>query len=103
VRLTDSEHEQLSRRAAALGKTRAALVREALRRAAEAETQASATPTRTDALGLLANAAEEGSVTAMVALERALRLQPVEPDRRPVVPGTVRVRDLPPGALRVVR
>jgi hypothetical protein len=106
VKLTDEEHEQLSAQAAALGKTRSAFVRDALRKAAEHETTVPSTVTRTDALGLLASAVEEGSVTAMVALERALRLQPVEAPvhrRR----GRVTVADLTPdelqAGLRLVR
>jgi Ribbon-helix-helix protein, copG family len=107
VRLSREEHDQLSARAVALGKTRSALIRDALRKATTEETTEDATPpgtvTRTNALAMLAAAAEQGSVTAMVALERALRLEPLAEPLAPVMPGEVKLSDLPPGVLRAVK
>ena len=74
IKLTDHEYEELEARAAAEGTTKAAIVRAAI--ASARARGAGADLTHDQALALLSDAAISGSVVAMVALERALRLLP---------------------------
>jgi hypothetical protein len=99
VRLSDEELAELDAAASRAGLTRARLVRQLLAGGRDA---AGTTPSRQEALGMLAEAAREGNVPAMVALERALRLAP-EPELAPVKTGPIGLDELRPGELRVVR
>ena len=79
------------------------VVRDALRKATgDGGTSVRGELTRVEALDLLAAAARDGSVTAATVLARELRIGPLDADRPPTVVGTVKVRDLPPDALRLV-
>ena len=103
VKLSPEEYAHLATKAAALGLTKSATVRDALRKAtSEAGAPAPTTElARSEALELLAAAARDGSITAAAVLARELRIEPVE--QRPTVVAPVTVGSLPPGALRVVR
>jgi Ribbon-helix-helix protein, copG family len=101
MRLSELDRARLDRLASARGLSRSELVRRLL---AEAE-GAPATPagiSRSEALHLLADKARSGSVGAMVALERALRLggEPALP--APVKAGPVRLEELTADDLRAV-
>lgn len=79
VKLNRDEYATLAAKAAELGVSRSTLVRDAIRtygRAATGEL------TRMDALELLATAARDGSVPALIALERTLRLAPLQTEPR---------------------
>jgi Ribbon-helix-helix protein, copG family len=80
VKLDRDEYAALEARAVARRSTKSAVVRHALRTAIAADTEPSAALTRDDALALLWDAADGGSVLAQVALARELRLQPPEAD-----------------------
>jgi hypothetical protein len=101
VKLAIDEYEALAARAAATGTTKSQVVRDALR-ATPVDDATPATPTRDEALGLLAEQARDGSAVAAAALARELRLEPLESGRPPATTGIVRLRDLPADALRVV-
>jgi len=90
VKLTDSEHEALKARARAEGVPMAAVLRAGIA-SAEAPAERPA-PTRERVLAQLAEAADGGSVPAMVALERALRLGGEAP--RAFKPGPVGLDEL---------
>jgi Ribbon-helix-helix protein, copG family len=89
VKLTDQEYNALEARVAAEGTTKAAVVRAAI--ASPRARGAGAGLTHDEALGLLSDAAKRGLITAMIALEPALRLAPVKPGEptaeQPVPPG----------------
>jgi len=102
VKLSDEEYSQLAASAAMLGTTKAAIVRDALTKtSSDGPRPVPGEPSRNEALELLAAAARDGSVTAATALARELRIEPVKPP--PTVVGTVKLRDLPSDALRVVK
>jgi hypothetical protein len=74
VKLSDSEFGALEALASA-GRTKADVLRSALTASpAAARPETTTPPTRRHAIALLREAAEQGSVPAMAALERALRL-----------------------------
>lgn len=102
VKLDADEYAALGARAATLGKTKSQVVRDALRSTPDGEVTPATSLTRAEALGLLAEQARAGSAVAAAAFARELRLEPVEADQPPATTGFVRLRDLPPGALRVV-
>ena len=77
VRLDQAEYDALAEGAAAVGVSRSAFVRDAIR---TTRTPDAAAATRVEVLDLLAEAARDGSVSAMTVLARELRLQPVEPE-----------------------
>jgi hypothetical protein len=99
VRLNSQELAELDAAARKAGLTRARLARRLLARCGE---DTPAAPDRREALELLAAAAREGNVPAMVALERALRLAR-EPDPALVKTGPISLDELTPGELRLVR
>src|SRR5262245_41014177 len=105
VVLDDESLARLDGEARALGISRS----KALRRRLEDvdvdplhEPEASS-PTRASTLAKLERAAAAGSVTAMVALERALRLAPLVEPGPTLKPGPITVRDLTAAELRLVR
>jgi hypothetical protein len=100
VRLSDEELAGLDAAAAQAGLTRARLVRRLL---AGGRGAAETTPTRQEALGLLASAARKGSLPAAIALERSLRLSGEPVVAEAVKIGAIRLDELRPGELRVVR
>jgi hypothetical protein len=100
VRLSDEEMARLDAAAVAAGETRAGFARRLLQGDGE---PVSVPPSREEAIELLAAAARNGNVTAMMALERALRLGGESAQREPVQTGPVSLEELPPGELRVVR
>jgi hypothetical protein len=81
VKLDQDEYDALAVKAGDMGLSRSALVREAVRTYAMTEEQGE--PSRVEALELLAIAARAGSVPAQIALERALRLAPLEVEAPP--------------------
>jgi hypothetical protein len=102
VKLNLHEYEALTAKAVALGTTKSRVVRDALTSAMKVDVKsARAEPTRVEALELLLAHARDGSAVAAAALARELRLEPVETGRSPAGVGTVRIRDLRPGALRL--
>jgi hypothetical protein len=102
VKLDRQEYQSLAARAAALGTTRSAVVRDALRTAAADDTApATGALTRVEALQLLAEQAKGGSAVAAAALARELRIEPVAAET--VKTGPVSLDELRPGELRVVR
>jgi hypothetical protein len=103
VKLDADEFAALGARAAAIGKTKSQVVRDALRAATVGDVTPATPPTRAEALDLLAEQARDGSVVAAVAVARELRLKPlVEPARRPIETGPVSLEELR-NELRVVR
>jgi hypothetical protein len=102
MRLAELDRARLDRLARARGLSRSELVRALLADADSAPTTSSAPPSRLEAIELLAEKARGGSVVAMVALERALRLggEPAMP--APVKTGPVRLEELTADELRAV-
>jgi Ribbon-helix-helix protein, copG family len=100
MRLTELDRARLDRLAADRGLTRGELVRRLLREADGAPSEPAGHPSRLEALELLRTKAQEGSVAAMVALERALRLggEPAMP--APVKAGPVALDELASDELR---
>lgn len=94
MRLPEPDRARLDRLASARGLTRSELVRRLLREADGAPAMPAGHPSRLEALELLQEKAREGSVAAMVALERALRLggEPAMP--APVKTGPVRLEEV---------
>jgi hypothetical protein len=103
VKLDEDEYTALVREATARDTTKSQVVRDAIRAVAGKDR---ALPicglARPEALTLLAAAARDGSVTAATVLARELRLEPVEPELPPTMTGSVRLHDLPSGALRLI-
>jgi hypothetical protein len=99
VKLSDAELGALEA-LASTGRTKAEILRSALASPAKPRPATSAPPTRDDALSLLREAAEQGSVPAMVGLERALRLGGEASTPKP---GPVSLDELDPGELRAIR
>jgi hypothetical protein len=98
MRLAELDRARLDRLAAARGLSRSELVRRLL---AEADgAPATVAPSRSEALQLLAEKARSGSVVAMVALERALRLggEPAMPT--PMKTGPIKLEELTADELR---
>jgi Ribbon-helix-helix protein, copG family len=81
VKFDAGEYAALEARAAELGVSRSAALRDALRDAsAKGATSSAETPTRESTLKKLERAAQDGSVVAMATLARELRLGgPLEP------------------------
>jgi Ribbon-helix-helix protein, copG family len=90
VRLSEIERARLDRLSRARGLTRSELVRALLAEADGADgAPATAPPSRSEALRLLADKARGGSVVATIALERALRLEGEPALRAPVKTGPI--------------
>jgi hypothetical protein len=93
VKLSDAELHSLEARVGATGGTKADVMRSALEMPGPVAAEFLEVPSRERALALLAGAAEQGSVTAMASLERALRLggePPQAPRTGPVTPEELR-------------
>jgi Ribbon-helix-helix protein, copG family len=102
MRLAELDRARLDRLARARGLSRSELVRALLADADGAPTPSSALPSRLEAIEMLAEKARGGSVVAMVALERALRLGGDPAVAVPVKIGHVRLEDLTRDDLRAV-
>jgi hypothetical protein len=102
VKLDEAEHARLVEEAARQGLSRSEAMRQAVAWWAGGGATAGV-PTRREALQLLAGQARSGSALATQALARELRLQPLDEPAPAVLEGRVSVRDLPAGALRVVK
>jgi hypothetical protein len=100
VRLSELDRARLDRLAADRRLTRSDLVRALLADADGAPAKPLAHPTRVEALDLLAAKARSGSVVAMVALERALRLGGEPAVSAAVKAGPVRLEELTSDELR---
>ena len=100
MRLAELDRARLDRLARERGLSRSELVRALLAEASGAPAAAPGRPTRQEALELLAAKARSGSVTAAVALERALRIAGEPPAAAPVKTGPVRLDELTPDELR---
>jgi hypothetical protein len=102
MRLSELDRARLDRLSRARGLTRSELVRSLLAEADGAPAAPPGPPSRLEALELLTAKARGGSVVAMMALERALRLggEPAMP--APVKPGPVRLEELTADELRAV-
>jgi hypothetical protein len=107
VKLDRQEHQALAARAVALSTTRSAVVRDALRAAADDTAPTTGELTRVEALQLLAEQAKGGSAVAAAALARELRIEPVAAEAvktaGPVSLDEVSLDELQAGELRVVR
>lgn len=99
MRLAELDQARLDRLARARGLNRSELVRQLLAEADGAPAPAARPPSRVEVLELLADKARGGSIGAMVAYERALRLGGEAALPAPVRTGPVRLAELTPERL----